>query len=259
MSRWVWALVNDEITQHMSMTEEPSAKQWLFTMIDSLDQSSFVEMTVTLWAIWFARRRLIHEGEQQCPLSTYLFVRSFLQDLGQIPSTQPRQIPKPTQPVWIAPLVGQVKLNVDAAVTRSGAGQLCSRICRSGTGDFLGASTLTVAGAYTPASLEAMACREALSLAQDLHLQHLCVASDCLEVIKNLNQPYQGIYGAVIREIKDTIGLFSSVVFRFESRSSNGEAHRLARSSVSLDCGRRVWLIQPAENLCIPLNILNNQ
>jgi hypothetical protein len=51
----VWALVNEDITQHMSMTMEPSAKQWIFTMIETLDHSAFVEMVVTLWAIWYEK------------------------------------------------------------------------------------------------------------------------------------------------------------------------------------------------------------
>jgi hypothetical protein len=32
----------------MVMTEEPSAKPWLFTMMESLDREAFVEMTVTM-------------------------------------------------------------------------------------------------------------------------------------------------------------------------------------------------------------------
>jgi hypothetical protein len=64
ISRCVWTLINEETTQHMVMTEEPSSKQWLFTMMDSLSHEAFVEMAVTLWAIWYARRRLIHDGDR---------------------------------------------------------------------------------------------------------------------------------------------------------------------------------------------------
>jgi hypothetical protein len=103
-----------------------------------------------------------------------------------------------------------------------------------------------------------MACREALALAQDLNIQKICVASDCLEAIKNLTQPYDGGYGAVIREIIDTATLFRYVVFKHEAMASNGEAHHIARSSVSLSFGRRVWFLQPPDNLCIPRNILSD-
>jgi ribonuclease HI len=149
-----------------------------------------------------------------------------------------------------------VKLNADVAVAKTGNGGALAVVCRSEAGEFLGASALTLNVGYSPATLEAMACREALALAQDLNIQKICVASDCLEVIKNLTQPYDGGYGAVIREIKDTTTLFQSVVFKHEARASNGEAHRLARSFVSLSLGRRVWLLQPPEHLCIPRNLL---
>jgi hypothetical protein len=112
---------------------------------------------------------------------------------------------------------------------------------------------------YSPATLEEMACHEALALAQDLNLQNICVESDCLEVIENRHNRYFGCYGAAIREIKETSISFTSLFFRHESRSSNGEAHRLAHSSVSLECGRRLWLLRPPKGLCIPLNVSNNQ
>ena len=66
----------------MWLTTEPSAKQWLFGMMESLSHDDFIEMVVTLWDIWYARMHLIHEGDQQSPLSTFLFVRRFLDDLA---------------------------------------------------------------------------------------------------------------------------------------------------------------------------------
>ena len=36
MARCVWALVDGELAEHLCETTEPSAKQWLFSMIDSL-------------------------------------------------------------------------------------------------------------------------------------------------------------------------------------------------------------------------------
>jgi hypothetical protein len=80
--RCVWALVSEEVTEHRSLTLEPSAKQWIFSTISLLEHATFVELVVTLWDIWYARRRWIHEGEQQSPLSTFLFVRNFLDDLA---------------------------------------------------------------------------------------------------------------------------------------------------------------------------------
>lgn len=67
--------------EHSIATDEGSAKQWLFGLKSSSSHVGFILVTVTLWAIWMARRKTIHEGTFQPPLSTHLFVESFIQDL----------------------------------------------------------------------------------------------------------------------------------------------------------------------------------
>jgi hypothetical protein len=72
-----------------------------------------------------------------------------------------------------------------------------SAVCRDEVGTFLGASSLTISGISDPATLEVLGCREALALAQDLWLQRMVVASDCLQVINNLKGGYAGSYSMV--------------------------------------------------------------
>ena len=128
-------------------------------------------------------------------------------------------------------------------------------ICRSETGEFMGASTLSISGVKDPAVMEALACREALALAEDLHLRRITVATDCLTVVKNMTTSYEGSYSMVLREIKATADTLTLASFRHENRASNSEAHRLARSATSGNVGRRVWLLEPPDGFCIPKNI----
>jgi hypothetical protein len=60
-AKCVWALADQEVT---------------------LDHEKFIWMLVTLWSIWTARRKAIHEENF---LSTYEFIRRFMCDLGVIP------------------------------------------------------------------------------------------------------------------------------------------------------------------------------
>jgi hypothetical protein len=204
----------------MAMTIEPSTKNWLFTMMETLSREAFVEMAVTLWAIWFARLRLIHDGEQQSPLSTFLFVRRFIDDLTVPPAPMLAVRSGDVMgliPKWLAPPEGYVKINVDAATSKTGGGGVVAAVCRSGTGEYMGVSALTISDIGSFAALEALACREALALAQDLNVRSVCIATNCLEVANNIERPYFGEYGMVIQKIKETMSLFMAVSFRHEN------------------------------------------
>jgi cell division protein FtsW (lipid II flippase) len=70
MARSVWALGDEEVIERMFATTEPSAKNWIFTMMEFLQRHDFVKVLVILWVIWTARQKAIHEGIFQSPLST---------------------------------------------------------------------------------------------------------------------------------------------------------------------------------------------
>jgi hypothetical protein len=46
-----FTLADEEMTKHMSAMREPSAKQWMFAMMNSLSHGDFVKLLVTMWAI----------------------------------------------------------------------------------------------------------------------------------------------------------------------------------------------------------------
>ena len=68
-------------------------------------------------------------------------------------------------------------------------------------------------GLIEPASLEAHACSEALALARDLNLQNLVIASDCLEVISNINNKASPVYAPILREILVSSNIFITFSF----------------------------------------------
>jgi hypothetical protein len=71
MSRCVWALVDENITNHMQNADNRDARSWLTTMTKTLGKEDQVKLFVTLWAIWHARRKAIHE---KCIRSLYMFI-----------------------------------------------------------------------------------------------------------------------------------------------------------------------------------------
>ncbi|KQK02952.1 hypothetical protein BRADI_2g04626v3 [Brachypodium distachyon] len=256
MSRCVWALAPETLREHMERTAEPDAKQWIFVMIESLSKEELTRCFVTLWAIWYARRKVLHEDHYQSPLSTHSFIEAFLRDL-EISAPKKEKIagPRPSQPAvpWIPPPSSHVKINVDAAVAKHSETGAIAAVCRDKDGCFLGASALVIAGITDPGTLEVLACREGLALAEDLQITHARVASDCLEVVTALKSENLGWFALVLNEIKYRCSRLTSVSFVHERRVSNVEAHSLARASTSRHFGRHLWLVESPDPLCIPL------
>jgi hypothetical protein len=148
-----------------------------------------------------------------------------------------------------------VKVNVDAAVSKHGNRGVVAAVCRDGNGLFLGASALAVPGISDPATLEAIACREGLSLAFDLQVQSVNVASDCLEVLNAIRDTSKCSYYSILREISQQRSEFTQVKFSHEKRCYNFHAHNLARWSISLDHGRHLWLLNSPDITIVPMCI----
>ena len=264
MSKSVWSLRDDDdyslLPVYGDETSDP--KLWLHGLCNTLSQDRFVAVLTTLWAIWWARRKAIHEQEFQSPLSTHLFIERYLQELRELPAKKQKikntsGAASTSAPRWIPPSPGETKLNADGAVAKSSNIGAVGVICRNAEGQFLGASALVFKGVTKPATLEAYACREALALAEDMVVTKVRIASDCLRVINDLkSQVRRGEYCMILNDIHETKSSFLSCEFVHEQRASNSEAHNLARMATTLDIGRHVWLNGPLDHLCIPQNIM---
>jgi hypothetical protein len=142
-----------------------------------------------------------------------------------------------------------VKVNADAAVSKHSNRGVATAVCRDGNGLFLGASALAVPGISDPATLEAISCREGLSLA------FVSVASDCLEVLNAIRDRSKCSYYFILREISQRRSEFTQVKFCHEKRCYNFHAHNLARWSISLDHGRHLWLLNSPDITIVPMCI----
>jgi hypothetical protein len=119
----------------------------------------------------------------------------------------------------------------------------------------MGSSAIVSPGVLDPATLEALACREALALMVDLSYRRFLVASDCKQVIADIVNGTGGKYAAIVREISMSRSTFDDVIFKFKGRRSNSEAHSLARLALSLDQGRHLWLLESHNIVSIPVTL----
>lgn len=100
MSHCIWTLVNGDLLDHLIATTELNPKAWLFAMFDSLSHVQLMRLVVTLWAIWTARRKAIHEDIFQSPFQTHDFVIRYIKELDDLnnlkaPRTASYVVPPP--------------------------------------------------------------------------------------------------------------------------------------------------------------------
>lgn len=84
VARCVWGLVDEDVMNYIQASTKTRAKVWLFSAIEHLPKDSLVMMVVTMWAIWWARRKAIHEGIVLSPHATHSFIKNFIVELETI-------------------------------------------------------------------------------------------------------------------------------------------------------------------------------
>lgn len=139
MARSVWALQPSLVVEYLHNVPEHNARLWLATIMVTLSQEEMTRVGVVLWAIWYARRKVIHENIFQSPLSTHCFVERFIEDLKATASKQKddRKMIS-NSPCWRAPPVGYAKINVDAGLSKTSGTVAVAAVIRDAVGEFMG-------------------------------------------------------------------------------------------------------------------------
>jgi hypothetical protein len=59
-----------------------------------------------------------------------------------------------------------------------------------------------------------------------------------------------GVYGQIIKELKEDAAAFQMMEIVHERREANFDAHTWARSTLFSSTGRHVWFFDPPEGVC---------
>lgn len=128
-------------------------------MQESLSHEEFTRMIVTLWAIWSAHWKAIHEDIFQSPLPTHCFISSYLWEIEilQKATTTRAAASAPRLRQWFPPPAEHATINVDAVVARDGGYGAVWAIFLDQRGSFLGASAVVFRNIDDSAILETLA------------------------------------------------------------------------------------------------------
>jgi hypothetical protein len=111
-----------------------------------------------------------------------------------------------------------MKINVDTALAKNSGVVVVAAVARDATGKFLGALVVVMEGRIELETVEAIACKEGLTLASDLLLLDFRLSCDNAGVIRSIREGSMGSYGHIIQEIRARPCEFNFVEFVHEGR-----------------------------------------
>lgn len=106
-----------------------------------------------------------------------------------------------------------VKINVDVATLKNSRKVVAAAIARDTASNVLGGSSLVIHGLLDVEIVEVLACKESLALACDIIVQHFSLASDNVNVIREIKKDAVAAHGHIIREIQARAAYFRTADF----------------------------------------------
>ncbi|KAL0437158.1 UNVERIFIED_CONTAM: hypothetical protein Sradi_0423700 [Sesamum radiatum] len=140
---------------------------------------------------------------------------------------------------WSAPPLIVIKINFDGALFVNEWESGIGIVARDSAVSCLVWLSRRLPKCLPPELVEAMAAREALSIAQRLHWRRIILEGDCLSLIQKLQSGREdhSASGPITSDIFQLLSLFNSASYSFVRRSGNSVAHSLARFSFGLQEG----------------------
>lgn len=198
---------------------------WLFTNYNNKKE----EIAITIWAIWYARNKLIHEHQSQSVETIVTFIRGFGLELKSM--LVPLQHSKPRAIVrWNPPPAYWVKLNVDASVSITNHMAATGFLIRNERRQIMGSGHRIHHLVSSVVMAEALAARDGLLFAKDLGFTKVALESDSRLVIKNINGGEKDYSETrpLTRDVNQLRRCFAACRVEFIAREGNGAAHAMA-------------------------------
>ncbi|RLN12005.1 hypothetical protein C2845_PM09G10000 [Panicum miliaceum] len=131
---------------------------------------------------------------------------------------------------WTPPPDGWMMANIDAAILNDPPSIGMGVVIRDRFGKFISGSCQKMYIAADPELAEAIAVRYAVVYAKDMNLQHVIVASNCLNIVRKIKAPRmdRSLVSPIIKDIKNLVR-GTSFVFIHIPRGCNEAAHAIAR------------------------------
>lgn len=187
-------------------------------------------MTLTVWAIWHARNKLVHNRLRKYVQDMVGFILGYLAKIEGLESVHSKNIVL-IKPYWKPSVQGFIKLNFGYAFNLQGRASWSGVIARNEEGLIMGACTYPHHNIGEAFVAEARACELAVKFAQDVGFRRIQVEGDSLTIIKKVHAKEQdrSVLSPILSNIVSRLGYFQQISFHHVQREANQTAHTLAQ------------------------------
>nr|KAK5846143.1 hypothetical protein PVK06_002414 [Gossypium arboreum] len=195
------------------------------------DEQNKQLIAIFLWALWYRRNKLIHEGVKFSLQDLLGFIRGYGQEISLCQEklgVSCRSLPKE---FWSPPDLGFIKLNFNTTFQSDSRTFTTTILARGSKGEIVGAETYLFEDVVDAFLAEARACERALLFAFRMGFRCLVVERDSLTVIKKklkIKEEDKSILRSIIHHIRNLENCFEEVSYLFVPRLVNRAAHTLA-------------------------------
>jgi ribonuclease HI len=221
--------------------------QWLPEWIGTVKDSEMDTTMMTLYQMWLARNGARESRMMENPELIARRAVALTDEWRNIQNPKQPKTPTPKEH-WLPPDVGWTKLNADGTLAKSSGHGGGGVVARDHHGSYLAGACHFFPSVTDPEEAEVRACKQAVSLAKDMHLMKIILETDSKGVVSKLTSKDQDRWalGPLVKEIKSMLRSVDNHVVKWARRSANGVAHKLAK----VGCGSELcnnWMFNPPD------------
>ncbi|XP_074352658.1 uncharacterized protein LOC141691804 [Apium graveolens] len=208
---------------------------WLERNLTRKSDNIKAKVVTLCWSIWRSRNDLVWNKKIWQPM---FIVAKTWEYLSQWKTAQNCFSVAPMSPptagdgaiIWAKPDLNEVKITTDATIFAEKGFSGMGIIARNHEGYLITAKSSTRPEVMQPVLGEALAIKEALSWAKEIHSHIVTVETDCLVAVQLIRSavPMRSRMGKIIQDCREIIREVNNIKLYFIKRSANMAAHELA-------------------------------
>lgn len=227
-----------------ALSSSEDVATWLLTKLDTGLTDDIMLIVKVLWGVWFFRNQKVWENKVVNAAVAMGWSAKTISEWREakgkraLPVVNNLSTRTPVFVKWVKPVIGSLKLNVDAAVKLGESTFQMGLVLRDHAGTLVLGKTVCKTMVSSVFEAEALAVLEGLQWLLTLQHDIVVIESDSLLTVRALHCPEENVLevGNVLEACRNILNLRPGFSISFVKRQANKVAHLVAKLPCSLNC-----------------------